>query len=102
MANPSVRDVTTWRNFRIITNIESTRKTKPNPNHMKPQELIEGLKNLAMQCPVEAVCFRVPSGPACTLNELRLDVSPRDILDMLDWVESIKGEVETHHQMEQL
>ncbi len=55
---------------------------------MKPTELIEGLKNLAMQAPIDATLFRVPSAPSCTDHNMRLDVSPRDVLDMLDYIES--------------
>ena len=54
---------------------------------MKPQELIERLRYLAEQCPVDAVVFRVPSAPSCTYHNMRLDVSPRDILDLLDYIE---------------
>lgn len=58
---------------------------------MKPTQLIDGLRYLAEQCPVQSVCFRVPSAPACTDHNMRIDVTPRDILDMLDYIESLKS-----------
>ncbi len=56
---------------------------------MKPQELIDGLRYLADQCPLDAVVFRVPSAPACTDHNMRLDVSPADIRDLIDHIETL-------------
>ena len=60
---------------------------------MKPKELIEGLHNLAMQAPIDAVLFRVPSAPACTDHNMRLDVSPRDVLDLLEHIQQLSDKV---------
>lgn len=57
---------------------------------MKPNELIEGLKNLAMQAPIDAVLFKVPSAPGCTDHAFRLDVSPRDVLDLIEYVQGME------------
>lgn len=58
---------------------------------MKPNELIEGLRNLAMQAPIDAVLFKVPSAPSCTDHAFRLDVSPRDVLDLLECIALTKA-----------
>lgn len=58
---------------------------------MKPIELIEGLRNLAMQAPVDCALFRVPTAPACTDHTFRMDVTPRDVLDLLDHVEGLQN-----------
>lgn len=63
---------------------------------MTPQQLIDGLKYLAEQAPVKAVLFRVPSAPACTYHDMRLDVSPRDVLDLIEFIESTQKENQTY------
>ena len=55
---------------------------------MTPKQLLDGLRYLAEQCPVEAVCFRVPSAPSCTDHNMRINVSPRDILDLLEVIDA--------------
>lgn len=57
---------------------------------MTPQELITRLRYLAEQAPIDAVLFRVPSAPACTDHNMRLNVSPRDVLDLCDMVEELE------------
>jgi len=57
---------------------------------MSPQKLLEGLKYLAEQAPVTAVLFKVPCVPARTPHELRIDVSPRDVLDLVDYVNALE------------
>lgn len=54
---------------------------------MTPQELITRLRYLAEQAPIDAVLFRVPSAPSATYHHMRLDVSPRDVLDLCNYVE---------------
>ena len=61
---------------------------------MTPQELITRLRYLAEQAPIDAVLFRVPCAPACTDHHMRLDVSPRDVLDLCEWVEGLDCQVE--------
>jgi len=53
---------------------------------MTPNQLIEGLRNLAMQASIDATLFRVPSAPSCTYHDMRIGVSPRDVLDLLECI----------------
>ena len=59
---------------------------------MTPQELITRLRYLAEQAPIDAVLFRVPSAPSATYHHMRLDVSPRDVLDLCDYVSRTEQE----------
>jgi hypothetical protein len=54
---------------------------------MTPQKLIEGLRYLAEQAPIEAELFHVPNSPSVTDRRMRIAVSPRDVLDLLDYIQ---------------
>jgi len=60
---------------------------------MSPQKLLEGLKYLAEQAPIDAVLFQVPCAPSCTDHSMRIDVSPRDVLDLVDYVNALENSV---------
>lgn len=66
---------------------------------MTPQQLIDGLHNLAMQAPIDAVLFRVPSAPGCTDHHMRLDVTPRDVLDLLECIALTKHAVSVREEV---
>ena len=53
---------------------------------MTPQQLIDRLRYLAEQAPIDCTLFRVPSAPVCTYHNMRIDVTPRDVLDLLDYI----------------
>jgi len=59
---------------------------------MPPKDLIERLKYLAEQAPIDAVLFQVPGAPSCTDRSMRIDVSPRDVLDLVEMVAQLQNE----------